>query len=676
MAGWHFTRSPQEPKGRVVVDRIKEMLDRIGELSDQELSELEGLVLSEFETIEKEEATTQSVDSMTSLADALDTVRGELGARTEAAAELSRRVEEVKARVKGAEPSEEAGEPDVAVAETDADPATEASADGGDADAGHAYVAGEFGKCAKCGKPESEHTVTASAETPDQQPVAENGEAANPEAAVQEPAAASAETNGNTATATATAPDTTEAAPAEDAPAEAAPAAEVETGEDKSEDPVTASATPEVEPVVTAPADRQPVPRATATVAITAGADIPGVSAGSPLSDMASVADAMQKRMHQMRRTAGGDGEQHTVATLVASFPEDRTLRADDPSGNASKIQNVTSPEAITAAGGICAPVNVRYDLFGLGQLGRPVKDALAPFNADRGGIRFVTPPTLTDLNGAVSLWTLQDDIDAATDGAPDPVKPCLRVACGSEVTVYTDAIPLCLTFGNMGARAYPELVARHNELAMISHARFAETRLLTRIGSLSTAVTASRLIGAAPDFLRSVDRATAAYRSRHRMDTIAPLRLLAPMWFKDLLRADMTARMPGDGVENNLAIADSKIASFLNTRNVNITWFMDGEAGQVYGAQAPGALLDFPDNVVWYLFAEGTFLFLDGGTLDLGLVRDSTLNSTNDYKMFIETFEGVAKVGIESLRITSRLEPTGEVAGTVNTGAVLAPTV
>jgi hypothetical protein len=66
-------------------------------------------------------------------------------------------------------------------------------------------------------------------------------------------------------------------------------------------------------------------------------------------------------------------------------------------------------------------------------------------------------------------------------------------------------------------------------------------------------------------------------------------------------------------------------------------------------------------------MFSEGTFLFLDGGTLDLGIVRDSSLNATNDYKMFVETFEAVAKVGIESLRITANLDVTGAVAGTVD---------
>ena len=62
-------------------------------------------------------------------------------------------------------------------------------------------------------------------------------------------------------------------------------------------------------------------------------------------------------------------------------------------------------------------------------------------------------------------------------------------------------------------------------------------------------------------------------------------------------------------------------------------------------------------------MFSEGTFLFLDGGTLDLGIIRDSSLVGTNDYKMFVETFEGVAKVGIESLKVTQTVNINGVAA-------------
>jgi len=97
----------------------------------------------------------------------------------------------------------------------------------------------------------------------------------------------------------------------------------------------------------------------------------------------------------------------------------------------------------------------------------------------------------------------------------------------------------------------------------------------------------------------------------------------------------------------------------------INATFTLDGPTGggQVFGTQSAAAVLAFPTTVKWYLFPEGTWLFLDGGTLDLGLVRDSVLNATNDYQLFGESFENVAKVGVESLEFTSTVCPNGAVA-------------
>jgi hypothetical protein len=60
----------------------------------------------------------------------------------------------------------------------------------------------------------------------------------------------------------------------------------------------------------------------------------------------------------------------------------------------------------------------------------------------------------------------------------------------------------------------------------------------------------------------------------------------------------------------------------------------------------------------------EGSWLFLDGGQLDLGIVRDSQLVRSNDYQTFSETFESATRIGGESLWITSALVPTGRAAG------------
>jgi hypothetical protein len=284
------------------------------------------------------------------------------------------------------------------------------------------------------------------------------------------------------------------------------------------------------------------------------------------------------------------------------------------------------------------------------------VRDSLPKFQADRGGIRFVTPPSFAsgDYADAVGVWT------AANDSAETPSpssKTSLTVSAAAELTAVTDAVTLQLQFGNLMTRAYPELIARHNELALVQHAREAEQYVLGKIDGGSTAVTSGTLIGFGRDFLVTVRKAAVAYRSRHRIAQSTQLKAIIPDWVYDAMAADLAIAMPGD---NTLAVGRSEIEGYLAQLNVTLVASPDMT---VFGAQGAAALLEFPDTFDWYLFAEGTFLFLDGGTLDLGIIRDSSLVGTNDYKMFVETFEGVAKVGIESLRIRQTVNINGVAA-------------
>ena len=412
------------------------------------------------------------------------------------------------------------------------------------------------------------------------------------------------------------------------------------------------------------------------TVTITAGADVKNFAAGSEMPGLKAVAQALLDRRKGMGRTSGGDGEQALVASFSYRdfYNDNQTLTSLDIEGNIEKVQAVVAalqvaaePDVIVAAGGLYGPVETVYDIYEMGETTvRPVKSSLPSFNAERGGVRFMTPPAMADIEGAVSIWTLEDDIAAAAEGGP--TKPCIRIKAGEEITVYLEAMPFCLTFGNLGARAWPELVERHIALGMVLQARFAETRLLTRIGALSTQVTSKAELGAARDILVLLEAASTALRNRHRLDPKAPLRAMFPEWFRNALRADLVKQIPGDGQDTAFNLVDATIDKWFAARHVNVTWFVDGEAGQVFGEQKDGELLGFPKNVIWYLFPEGTFLHLDGGVLDLGLIRDSTLNSTNDYQMFLETFENVAKVGVEALRVTTPVRIAGASASTVDT--------
>jgi hypothetical protein len=136
-------------------------------------------------------------------------------------------------------------------------------------------------------------------------------------------------------------------------------------------------------------------------------------------------------------------------------------------------------------------------------------------------------------------------------------------------------------------------------------------------------------------------------------------LRAIFPAWVKPLMRADLAREQPGD---DRLAVSDQQLAAWFAARGINTSFHLDGDG---FGAQGDGPLLNFPDDVIWYLFAEGSWLFLDGGELDLGLVRDSTLNARNDAQVFAETFEAAAFIGdAGSFEVTSTVCATGETSG------------
>ena len=665
------------------MDHIKSQVDRLAELDNEQLSALQDQIIGEFETVEGQEPTAESVDAMTSLADMLDACRGESKRREMAAQELAQQAAEAAMRVKGSDeenmdgamPTEDMPVEDMPVEEVPAEEVPAAPEE--------APVEGEPVE----GTPEEEKGETPEEEDDEKKKKATEStystESVDASASAVEGSELSTDEN-----------PTVEVV--EDVPAQEPEEAPVEVVEDvlaevpaedtafSTEEPQTNTIAPEEQegqaPVTAtaeqpfeAPADRQPVVQVSepAKVAITAGADIPGYTAGSEIRDMRELATAMEKRLHSLRRVNGGDGEQHIVASFATSFPEERTLTTDAES-NMLKIQAVAGPEALVASGGHAAPFEVKYDIYSVGSTNvRPIRDSLPRFQADRGGIRFITPPSLAygfsnnttvassrlAYDNAVGIWTSSADSAASTS------KTSLTIVSSGENVVATDAVTLQLKFGNLMTRAYPELIQRHNEIALVQHAREAEQNLVSKIAAGSSAVTTSSLLGFGRDFLVQARRAAVGYRQRHRLAPETQLQAIIPVWFYDAMSADLALSMPGDGT---LSVSKSEIDGYLSAINVTVVPYMDSDTSSntLLTAQADATTLNqFPNTLVWYLFAEGTFIFLDGGTLDLGIVRDSTLVGTNDYLMFLETFENVAKVGVESLKVTSTININGAAA-------------
>jgi hypothetical protein len=412
-------------------------------------------------------------------------------------------------------------------------------------------------------------------------------------------------------------------------------------------------------------AERTPSKKEERAVLIAAaGAD--GVTAGKEL-DRIGLATAMVdhvKRRARPTKNAHGTEERTLIASAQYPFPPERILRPNDVEGNNQKIRAIGNPflgiegvQSLVASGGLCAPLTPFYDIPDFAVTDRPVRDALPSFMAERGGISVPSVSTIGDITTAISVIEEADDALGGTFAT----KSCQDLTCPTWTDVAVGAISHCREYGNFNARAWPEGIAHENNLTMAAHSRTADARLLDRIKALSVNVTTAGVYSSTHDLIYAMARAAAGIRFRLRLSSDqVRLRALMPAWVPEMLQADIAA------TQFDRFKSRQDVVNVLRLAGVEPSFYLDTPAtgtSQGFADEAAGALDDFPDDIQWALYIEGTFLHLDAGVLELGIVRDSTLNSTNDYQVFGETFENVARVGPEqaALWVTSTVCPSGE---------------
>jgi hypothetical protein len=400
------------------------------------------------------------------------------------------------------------------------------------------------------------------------------------------------------------------------------------------------------------PAPPTPPKPAWARTIVASGSDRELVSRSSVLEEL----DDAWQRLRTMPNING----RKTVITIKAEGNPERRLGADVIE-NMARIDAVVGPEALAASGGICFPLPMRYEFPWVTSSERPIKSSLPTFHASRGGVKIEPPIRMVDVEDGVSVWSHTNDVTPGSDGAA--TKPYATLDCPDVETVYVEAIPARLRTGEYLRRFEPERWQGAIDALMAEHARRAELQLINRMVLGSLNVSAGENLSATRDLLAALDRAAAAMRDRQRLTTNAVLSVVIPRWVRDLIRVDLAREMPGATAER-LAVADAHIGQWLAARNLSVTWSIDWQA--LTTAQTSlSALRPWPDIVRVLMYVPGSWLFLDGGILDLGIYRDTTLVATNDVEWFMETFERAAFIGNpnESLAIDIDLAPTGTAA-------------
>lgn len=410
------------------------------------------------------------------------------------------------------------------------------------------------------------------------------------------------------------------------------------------------------------------------------------VGLGAQVTDDEMV-EALATRLDEIGRRSGhgvGDGVRHTFATLEREFPEDRDLTrfGRDEAGTyldryikdaQASLRTASNPvQALTASGGLCTPRVPVYDIPTIAGMERPVQNFLPTFRAERGGITFRPGRSIRTLgaidsaNSGIAVQTIARDEQGVN-------KPVYRVPCPTTENADVAAIPARLIHGNFLERFDPEAVATAVTLQGSLHARVSETYLLDLIDAASddvqTQAQSTSTIGFARAYLVNVDTLAAGIRSRERSGATFVLDHLAPFWLLNAMRSDLVLELPGS-TEERLATADAYIESFFTARNIRCGWFIDQQNMALQVDE--GNVSTFPTEVVSYIFEPGHHVALDGGTLTIGVYRDSALNQENDAETFMETFEGLAPRGVVSYALHHDICVTGATSAAVDVNCSL----
>jgi hypothetical protein len=421
------------------------------------------------------------------------------------------------------------------------------------------------------------------------------------------------------------------------------PAAEADPEDDAEEEIVEAVVedTPELV-TAAAPAPKKPSARSvrryapapvvdttpTNPVTITAAADIPGFVSGSDMDTL-----ALARALHAKARTLSNHSGYIPVASIDLGIEH---KMSGDVSSNIETLERVTKVPENLVASGWCAPSQNLYDLFSI-DAGDGLVD-LPTVQVTRGGLNVPGFLGIDDAEGALWTWTE----DSADD---EETKQCLYIPCPEFTDYRLVAEGLCITAGNLTDRAFPELTRRFVSLAINAHLHRLSAAIINQISGSATGVTVGAVNATgAGELLNAIDLQVADYRSQYRMSLSAVLEAIFPAWVLGMVRADLALRH-GAELTN---VTDDVVRAHFAARGVRAQFVHDYQP--LYSGNEATA---WPSSLEFLLFPAGGYVKGTGGTIDLGVVRDSVLNATNDYTAaWTEELYLVAQVGPDAREV------------------------
>mgnify|MGYP001273035402 CR=1 FL=1 len=384
--------------------------------------------------------------------------------------------------------------------------------------------------------------------------------------------------------------------------------------------------------------------------------------------DKRGLAKAIASKWHHLNKMASFA----PVPIATAHVEHDVNLTGNPVEDTRIMREQRAEFQAMVASGGNCAiPMN-NYDVFNAAQPIGPIGSFVRTVGAEaRGAMRYLAAPSWAAAQGGVQVTTNDEDAEGYTNQADPPgdgtttPKVCIHFDCPEEVTCIVDAVSACASFGNLTYRTSPELVEVLLEQLATAQEQAKEISYLDTLAAGSTQITDDlNPYGAVRSSVWTLANALFAYRKRNHIPLSVPIDVLAPDTMVPVLKADAVADlhlgMSFLGVDQ-----ETLAMELFDALNANVAFYFDhesadGTAQSMQNEQGPGSIGNFPLTFKVFFYAPGTWVRLDGGTLNIGLTRDSTLNSQNNLQIWSEEFTVLCMTGAESVEIELTLCPSG----------------
>lgn len=392
---------------------------------------------------------------------------------------------------------------------------------------------------------------------------------------------------------------------------------------------VVETVTPELVPASAAPSSRQSParraaanatvqvtapPRAPSVAVLTAAADVPGIPTGAPLDGLDAVCAAVMARMRGLPNTRVGDhpvrnryGAAYIRLDGYGDLNQQNTT--DDyglvwAAGNEARLPG----GSLIAAGGWCAPSETLYDLCQFETVDGILD--VPEVNITRGGIRWTPGPDFSDIYDACGFFLTEEEAIAGT-----AQKDCCMVECPPFEEIRLDAIGLCVKTPLLTNSAYPELVRRFMEGALVAHQHKINKYMLDAIAASTGAPVVLDDAGALTISMEMLELLAVGMRYRYRMSQTQTIEVVLPFWVKPLIRGDLGRR----AFNTNRNITDAELESWFTSRNMHVQWVYDWQDLAV-----DLCAVTVPATVDALMYPAGTWIQGSSDVINIDAVYDS----------------------------------------------------